>query len=84
MRGTSDVFDEPISDRLRAVVLAQKNGQRRPMVSQSSDESDWRQAQTEVMRLVESGSFPAAISYLETGKDVVTVSANYIRFAQWL
>ena len=54
------------------------------MASQSSDESDWRQAQTEVMRLVESGSFPAAISYLEAGKDAVTVSANYIRFAQSL
>jgi hypothetical protein len=54
------------------------------MVSQSNDESDWRQAQTEVMRLVESGNFPAAISYLEAGKDAVTVSANYIRFAQSL
>jgi hypothetical protein len=55
-----------------------------PMVSQSSDESDWREAQTEVMRLVESGNFLAAISYLEAGKDAVTVSANYIRFAQSL
>jgi hypothetical protein len=54
------------------------------MVSQSSDESDWREAQTEVMRLVESGNFLAAISYLEAGKDAVTVSANYIRFAQSL
>jgi hypothetical protein len=55
-----------------------------PMVSQSSDESDWREAQTDVMRLVESGNFLAAISYLEAGKDAVTVSANYIRFAQSL
>jgi hypothetical protein len=54
------------------------------MVSQSNDESNWRQAQTEAMRLVESGNFPAAISYLEAGEDAVTVSANYIRFAQSL
>jgi hypothetical protein len=54
------------------------------MASESDGELDWRQTQTEVMRLVDSGNLPAAISYLEAGKDAVTVSANYIRFAQSL